>query len=146
MSASEKSKEALAGAGFSSFCFATGFSLYFQRAATAGRPSSQARVDLNCDWRLGSQSRWANLLSRFPVHSVEPAEPVQAAVLAALRWSPGSSVRDVRINGSDLEIAFENGESLVTCADPSEVGTSWQVTGEAWLVTSEGGSVVVHRR
>lgn len=147
MNSIELANEALVGAGFSSFCFATGFSLYFQRPATSSKPAAEIRLDLNCDWRIGTSSRWAALVAGFPVSSVEPSEPVQAACLAALRWSDGSTVRKVRFDSADLEVVFDSGQSLLTACDPGMMGPAWRITvaasGRDWSIASEGGHVEV---
>ena len=92
----------LEGCGFSGFDFATGFTLRF-----TSRKWREVRVVLDGEWRLGNEEQWRALLDAFPVTSVEPAEPVQAATLAALRWRNGSTVESAWVNEASLHIHFD---------------------------------------
>lgn len=137
-------QRAFSGAGFSRFSFATGFVLHF--SPTPGTPSEMSeelRVDLSCDWILGDEAEWEEMVRSFPIASVEPSEPVQAAALAALRWGPRSRVEELRFVGADVHLHFGDRRVLATRVEPSMDGPAWCVSvvasGRAWSVASEAG-------
>jgi hypothetical protein len=145
ISASEVAMNLLSGAGFGRFCFDTGFALDFVRPASVRDSAAILRLDLNCEWSMGTREYWARLVSSFPVSSVEVCEPVQAACLAALRWSEGAIVVDVQLVGPDIHVYFENGQMLRTVVDPAMEGPAWRLAGtqrgQELAIASEGGGI-----
>jgi hypothetical protein len=88
-------------------------------------------------WGFGTPEAWAALVATWPLKGVEPEEPVRAAMLAHLRWSADNSVKDVLVQGNNLQIEFGGGDTLVT-----RVGT---LTGGGveWGISDENNRSVV---
>ncbi|MCK6524646.1 hypothetical protein L6R49_24835 [Myxococcota bacterium] len=136
----DAARELLLGARFTGFTFHTGFSLRF-----AKERGEVVVVDLDGAWSFGTPAAWAALVAAWPLKGVEPEEPVQAAMLAHLRWSMDHSVRDVLVEGNNLRIEFGCGEALVTRVGTlTGGGVDWGIYGDGERgVTFEGGEVTL---
>lgn len=141
----------LCGAGFDGFSFNTFFTLVFEnygKVRTNG-PGAMA-LNVEADWRFGDQRDWEQRVARLaPQGAVEPAEPVQAYCLAALRWTEGASVANVQLSSEELRLEMENAQVIVISCRPAE-GFAWIVEERGvaeqearWSVTCEGGEVFV---
>ncbi len=130
-------RKLLVGRAFSGFRFHTGFSLRFEGSA------GTAFVDLEGAWFIGSLADWRASLAAFPLHGVEPEEPLQAASLAFLRWNSGGHVVSAAIDGNNLVLDLEDGWRLATRADAS-CDNDWSVyEASGPSVSCEGGVVEV---
>jgi hypothetical protein len=121
----DAARKLLRGSMFVGFTFHTGFSLRFEKAG-----GDLDSVDLDGAWSFGTSATWAALVAACPLKGVEPEEPVQAAVLAHLRWSLNNSVHDVQVHGANLHIEFGCGETLATRVGTlTGGGTDWGISG-----------------
>ncbi len=127
----DAARELLRGSKFAGFTFHTGFSLRFEKEG-----GDLVSVDLDGAWSFGTSATWAALVAACPLKGVEPEEPVQAAVLAYLRWSLNNSVHDVQVHAKNLHIEFGCGETLET-----RVGTL-TAGGTDWGIYDGGGRAI----
>ena len=127
----DAARELLRGSNFSGFTVHTGFSLRFEKDG-----GEVVSVDLDGAWSFGTPASWTALVAACPLKGMEPEEPVQAAVLAHLRWSLDNTVLDVQVLGKDLHIEFGCGDRLMT-----RVGT---LTGGStdWGIYDRGGRAI----
>jgi hypothetical protein len=126
MTPTDAARALLRGASFSGFTFHTGFSLRFTRER-----GEVVYVNLDGAWGFGTPTSWAALVATWPLKGVEPEEPVQAAMLAHLRWSADNSVKDVLVQGNNLHIEFGGGDTLVTRVDTlTGGGAEWDIFDE----------------
>lgn len=65
------------------------------------------------DWWLGDRQEWKRKIKEMGI-GVEPSEPVKAFELAALRWSGGAQIAEVKLDRNRLFLGFENGATLQT--------------------------------
>lgn len=145
----------LVGAGFSAFVFHTSFCIRFvrgERATFSGAPLPQ-EVELNLlsEWWFDDHTNWqAKVASLAPAGAVEPAEPVQAFELAALRWTEGTTVKGVELTSEHLRISFANARMITVNGLSEDDGLAWMLsaagTPEAesvWSVSSHAGQLFV---
>lgn len=139
-SPTDAARTLLRGSRFAGFAFHTGFALRFEKGT-----GEVVSVDLDGEWSFGSPETWAALVAAWPLEGTESQEPVQAAILAHLRWSLDNSVHDVRVREKNLHIEFGCGETLVTRVGTLVGGgTDWGIyDGYGRTVCCEGDAVEV---
>jgi hypothetical protein len=147
-------RQLLLGSGFASFEFSSAYRLKFCKARVAISGNTQLPVevciDLEGKWWFGADDQWRNLVdSLSPIGGVEPEESVQAFMLAKLRWSSGSVIESLDIQGTSLILEFTN-RTVLTVLGAVDEAASWRIfsvpiNGEptGWSVTSSGGSLYV---
>ena len=123
-------------------------------ATYLGHPlPAEVDLELQGDWWFGDLALWQQRVARLaPPGSVEPAEPVQAADLAALRWTSGATVESTEISAGSLSILFCNGTLLTASSSKDDGAAAWSLTVAAerepdasWSVVSDGGQLFVRR-
>jgi hypothetical protein len=139
----------LIGAGFNGFRFDTAFSLYFYQDSKVFYKGSELpraiEMHLLGDWWIEPSNEWKKRVEKLGF-GIEPDEPIKAYELAKLRWTEGSSIKDITFLDSKISIIFENDVVLsisLQCEDEyafmvKEVGVYEEDV--EWLVTCENGN------
>lgn len=150
--AGELARALLGGTGLAAFTFSTQFTLSFDRgkAGSLAGSSLPIQVDLvlHCYWFIGDEAEWLERVNGLGDSAgVEPDEPLSAFELAKLRWTPGSCIEAVQVQGVELMLVFENGTKITARPSPDDEGPSWLLYApnggnegaDRWSLMVEGG-------
>jgi hypothetical protein len=132
----------LLGTGFAGFCFATCFSLRFQRQAQDSAAPWEVVLELDCHWLLEPRQDWVGKgAERASGKSEDDEEAMQAFDLVRLRWGGLALVTGVDLTEGGLRITLDAGEQQKSLLiPPVKDDESWELydsedRDSGWAVT-----------